>query len=153
MSDIEQILRRTAFFGGMTDEHFAKLAAGATEVEFQSGATIFKEGQAADRFFLIESGEVALAIHTPMRDHVLETLEPGEVFGWSWLFSPYRWSFDARAASVVNAVVFDGAYLRKESQDDCDLGREMMSRFAEVIADRLQATRLQLLDIYAGEKQ
>ena len=152
MTRLEQVLHDTPFFEGMSMGHLAKLAAGAEEVTFPAGGTLFKEGQPADRFFLIEEGEVALAIHTPMRDHVLETLESGEVFGWSWLFAPYRWAFDARAVDEVRAVVFDGAHLRKEQEDDCALGRELMRRFAEVIADRLQATRLQLLDIYSSDQ-
>ena len=70
------------------------------------------------------------------------------MLGWSWLFPPYRWHLDARAIEAVRAVAFDGACLRQKSIDDHELGYELMRRFAEVIVSRLQATRMQLLDVY-----
>jgi CRP-like cAMP-binding protein len=79
---------------------------------------------------------------------VIETLEAGEVVGWSWLFAPYRWHFDARALSLVRATSFDGACLRGKAESDPKLGYELMSRFAQVMIRRLQWTRLRLLDVY-----
>jgi hypothetical protein len=81
---------------------------------------------------------------------VIGTLEAGEVLGWSWLFAPYHWHFDARAVGVVRATAFDGACLRGKCDDDPRLGYELMRRFAAVMIDRLQWTRLQLLDVYGN---
>jgi CRP/FNR family transcriptional regulator, cyclic AMP receptor protein len=78
----------------------------------------------------------------------IETVEAGDVVGWSWLFPPYRWHFDARALSTVRATVFDGACLRDKCRADPELGFELMSRFAQVMLERLQWTRLRLLDGY-----
>ena len=78
----------------------------------------------------------------------IETLEAGEVLGWSWLFPPYRWHFDARALSLVRATIFDGACLRGKCEEDAQLGYDLMSRFAQVVIERLQSTRLRLLDVY-----
>jgi hypothetical protein len=79
---------------------------------------------------------------------MIETIESGEVIGWSWLFEPYRWHFDARALTVVRATAFDGACLRGKCEADPALGYALMSRFAQVLIERLQWTRLRLLDLY-----
>ncbi len=79
---------------------------------------------------------------------MIATLGEGAVVGWSWLFPPYRWSFDARALELTRTVAFDGACLRGKCEADTTLGYELMQRFAAVMLDRLQATRLQLLDVY-----
>ena len=78
----------------------------------------------------------------------IDTIQEGEVLGWSWLFPPYRWHFDARALQLTRAVAFDGKCLRDKCDRDHDLGYEMVRRFAEVITQRLQSARLQLLDLY-----
>jgi CRP/FNR family transcriptional regulator, cyclic AMP receptor protein len=78
----------------------------------------------------------------------IETIDAGEVLGWSWLFPPYRWHFDARALTVVRATVFDGACLRQKCETDSDLGYRLMARFAQVLIERLQWTRIRLLDVY-----
>ncbi len=79
---------------------------------------------------------------------MIETIEAGEVIGWSWLFPPYRWHFDARALAPVRATRFDGACLRGKCEADPALGYDLMSRFAQVLIERLQWTRLRLLDVY-----
>ena len=79
---------------------------------------------------------------------MIETLGPGEVVGWSWLFEPYRWQFDGRAVAPTRVVAFDGACLRGKCEADHELGYELMRRFVASVIERLQATRLQLLDVY-----
>jgi hypothetical protein len=79
---------------------------------------------------------------------MITTLGAGELVGWSWLFPPYRWHFDARATELTRTIAFDGACLRDKCEQDHDLGYELMRRFASLMLDRLQATRLQLLDVY-----
>ena len=81
---------------------------------------------------------------------MIETIDPGEVIGWSWLFEPYRWHFDAVAVEDVGAVAFDGECLRGKCQDDHELGHALMLRFGQVMIDRLQHTRMRLLDLYGS---
>jgi hypothetical protein len=92
---------------------------------------------------------VALEIHVPARGSVtIETLHDGDLLGWSWLFPPYRWSFDAKALGETSLISFDGACLRGKCESDPVLGYELMKRISQVIIDRLQATRMRLLDVY-----
>jgi CRP/FNR family cyclic AMP-dependent transcriptional regulator len=94
---------------------------------------------------------VALEVHDPRRGSiVLETIGPGHVVGWSWLFPPYRWQWDARATEPVGAVAIDGACLRSKAEADPAFGYELMKRLGAVILDRLQAARIRLLDMYGG---
>jgi CRP-like cAMP-binding protein len=134
---------------GLVRAELELLAGCARNVHFDAGEQIFREGEPADAFWVIRHGRVALEAHVPARGPLtIETLEPGEVLGWSWLFPPYRWHFDARALSGVRATAFDGACLRGKCSDDPALGYDLMQRFARVMMERLQATRLRLLDVY-----
>jgi CRP/FNR family cyclic AMP-dependent transcriptional regulator len=152
METIDTLLRDVPVFHGLRAEDLKLLAGCAGNVHFNAGAVLFREGDAADRFFLIRHGSVALELYVPARGPaIIETLEAGEVAGWSWLFPPYRWHFDARALTSVRATAFDGACLRGKCEDDPKLGYELMSRFAQVLIERLQWTRLRLLDLYGHD--
>ena len=115
-------------------------------VHFEEGETILGEGELANRFYLIESGSVAIESEVMARPKALiQTLGAGEVLGWSWLFPPYFWHFDARALEPVEAVFLYGTPLREECESDHELGYELMKRLAEVMVKRLQSTRWKLL--------
>jgi CRP-like cAMP-binding protein len=93
---------------------------------------------------------VALTLHDPRGDLTIETVEGGDAVGWSWLFEPYRWHFDAVAVEPVRAVAIDGACLRGKCDADHELGYALMRRFAGIVIDRLQHTRIRLLDVYGA---
>lgn len=143
------LLSTRPFFQGMEPAHLAILEEAVGECSFSAGSTVFREGGHADMWYLITDGVVTLEIDIPGRGpHILQTLHPGDVLGWSWLFSPYRWSFDAFARTDVAAFCFDAERLRDAKESDPGFGYAMMKRFAQVLVQRMQAARLQLLDIY-----
>jgi CRP-like cAMP-binding protein len=146
---LDDLLAGVPLLAGLVRAELELLAGCARNVHFDAGEQIFREDEPADAFWVIRHGRVALEAHVPARGPLtIETLEPGEVLGWSWLFPPYRWHFDARALSGVRATAFDGACLRGKCSDDPALGYDLMQRFARVMMERLQATRLRLLDVY-----
>jgi CRP/FNR family transcriptional regulator, cyclic AMP receptor protein len=146
---LEEVLADVPFLAGMGAERLALLAGCASNVGFATGEVIFREGDTANSFYVIRHGTVAIELHAPGRGAMtVETIDAGEVIGWSWLFPPYRWHFDARALSDVRATSFDGACLRGKCEDDAALGYDLMKRFAQVFIERLQWTRLRLLDVY-----
>jgi len=152
MKTLDEIVSGSPVFEGLTGEQLRLIAGCARNVGFSSGDRLFREGDPADTFYLVRKGRLSLSIHAPARGTVvIETLDAGEIVGWSWLFPPYVWHFDARAADDVRAVAFDGACLRGKCEDDHDLGYELMRRFASVMIDRLQHTRLRLLDVYGHD--
>ena len=148
---LETILADVPLLEGLDAERLALLAGCAGNVHFDAGENLFRQGDAADAFYIVRHGSVSLETFVPGRGPILiETIEAGEMIGWSWLFAPYRWHFDARALTVVRATGFDGACLRQKCEDDPALGYDLMSRFAQVLIERLQWTRLRLLDVYGN---
>jgi CRP/FNR family transcriptional regulator, cyclic AMP receptor protein len=146
---LDEILADVPFLAGLSADELALLAGCASNVHFDEGEVLFREGDAANSFYVVRHGSVALELHVPARGGMtIETIEAGEVIGWSWLFPPYRWHFDARALSSVRATAFDGECLRGKCEDDPALGYDLMKRFAQVLMERLQWTRLRLLDVY-----
>lgn len=148
---LESVLADIPFLAGLDAGRIALLAGCAGNVHFDAGEHLFREGQPADAFYVVRHGSVALETFVPARGPVvIETIDAGEVIGWSWLFPPYRWHFDARALTVVRATGFDGACLRRKCDHDPALGYDLMGRFAQVLIERLQWTRLRLLDVYGN---
>jgi CRP-like cAMP-binding protein len=132
------------------DPNYLKLLSGcAANVRFDAGDTVFRHGESADRFYLIRDGRVSLQVASNSSEALtIQTLEAGEVLGWSWLFPPYIWYFDARAMIRTRAVAVEGLCLRAKCDEDPKLGYELMKRFSAILNSRLQAARLQILDIY-----
>jgi CRP-like cAMP-binding protein len=146
---LDRMLAQVPILEGLDAATLELIAGCARNVRFAQGHTLFREGDSADTFYVVRHGSVALETYAPARGPmIVETIGDGEVIGWSWLFEPYRWHFDARALTVVRATSFDGACLRGKCDADPALGYDLMRRFAQVMIDRLQATRLRLLDVY-----
>ncbi|HYW03973.1 MAG TPA: cyclic nucleotide-binding domain-containing protein [Gammaproteobacteria bacterium] len=143
---------RSGPFAGMSEAQLHRLGACASLVRYAAGEAVIAEGAAADRFFLILEGEVALSAHQPHLGRVaLESIGAGDLLGWSWLAAPRVWQLDAHAAGPVTTVAFDAACVRRAMEHDHELGYQLLQRFVGVIAHRLQASRLQRLDVYAPQ--
>jgi CRP/FNR family cyclic AMP-dependent transcriptional regulator len=149
---IADLLAEHPFFRDLPAADLGLIAGCGRNAHFAAGDGLFEEGGEADAFFVIRHGRVALSVHSPPRGEItIATVGDGDVLGWSWLFPPYRWHFDARATTDTSAVALDGACLRGKCEEDTALGYRLMKRFAGLIQQRLQQTRLQLLDVYGGD--
>ena len=145
-----EILAAHPLFAGLDPEITDLLGGCAANRRFANGAYLFKADEASDVFYLLRAGDVALELSMPGRGRLtVETLHPGEVVGASWILPPYRWRFDARAAGEVRATGIDATCLRKKCDAEPRLGYQVMQRFLPIVAERLQSTRLRLLDLYA----
>jgi len=143
---IEQRLAAHPFLKGLSRHHLEILALCAMPTEFEKDQTIFLEGDPATGFYLIESGTVVLNGKT--RDGetvVVDTVRAGEPLGWSWLFPPYLWRFEARASEACRAICLSGIMLRQHRDDDETLSHELFRRISEVAVRRLQAARTKLI--------
>jgi len=151
MDTAYELLSAQPFLTGLTTAQLTKLSSWSARKTFHAGARLFQEGGRADRFWLIREGHVTLNTHVPGRGSVIvETLGPGAVLGWSWLFEPYRWHFSASAVETTLAVELDGPGIRALCAQDHELGYQMMNRFLLLVVDRMQNTRTRLLDLYGG---
>jgi CRP-like cAMP-binding protein len=146
---IDELLGEHELFAGLDRSTLELLSGCAANVVFHPGERLFVEGGEADRFWIVRHGRVALEVTVPGAGQMtIETLGPGSVVGWSWLVAPYTWRFDAVAQDATRATVFDVGCLRSKMDADARVGYQLLSRFVPVIVDRLQATRLRLLDLY-----
>lgn len=149
MQTLGPLLAEHPFLKGLDPRHLQVIVGCASNVRFDAGQFIFREGEEANQFYIIRHGKVSLEVFAPGRGSItIQTVGEGEVLGWSWLFPPYHWHFDARALELTRAIAFDGKCLRTKCEEDHDLGYELVKRFAHILVERLQATRLQLLDVY-----
>jgi CRP-like cAMP-binding protein len=144
-------LARLRVLAGLPTDHLDRLAALAATARYPVGHRLFREGQPADRCWLLTAGRVALDTLVPNEGLVvLHTLGPGDLVGWSWLMSPYRWHFGARTQTTVTGYVLDAGRLRDLADAEPEFGYPLALRFCGVLIDRLQLTRVRLLDAYRG---
>jgi CRP-like cAMP-binding protein len=150
METLERVIAEHPFFVGL-DNGFTQLMVGcASNVRFKAGEYILKEGDPANTFYLIREGRVAVEVFAPQHEPIIvSTLGVGEILGWSWLLPPFQWKFHARAMADTRAIALDGKCLRNKCEANHDLGYEILKRFTQIMEQRLEATRLQLLDVYA----
>jgi len=148
MTPLADAVATHRFTADMEREHLEMMLEVAMFKEFDSGEIIFREGEPANRFYLICQGKVAVETQ-PGRGPatLIQTLGTNDVLGWSWLFPPHHWHFSARAVEPTRAVFFYGTRLRKKCEDDPVFGFELMKRVAGILIHRLQHTRLQMLSL------
>jgi CRP/FNR family cyclic AMP-dependent transcriptional regulator len=151
MRTLEQLIADHPFWKGLNPHYFPLLNEYASEERFGLQQQIFQEGSDANHFYLIHAGRVALETFVPGRGVVtIQTIGAGEALGWSSLFPPYRWHFSARSIDATAVVALDARALREKAQENHDFGYDITTRIAQVMLQRLQATRMQLLDFYAA---
>ncbi len=149
---LAELVAAHPLLAGLPGDAVVSVAGCAQNVALEPGALLLAEGDPADTLYLVRRGHVAIEVHAPGRGPiVIETVGPGAAVGWSWLVPPYRWHFDARATDAVGAIAVDGACLREKAEIDPALGYALMKRVATVLLDRLQMTRLRLLDLYGAD--
>jgi CRP/FNR family transcriptional regulator, cyclic AMP receptor protein len=137
------------FWAGLDPHHVHLLKECATFERFDAGQLIFQEGGNANQFYLIQEGCVRLDAFVPGRGVVtVQTVSTGDALGWSWLFPPYRWHFSARASDATEAIVFAAELLRDKAAQNHDFGYELTTRVSKLLLQRLQETRLLLVDFY-----
>lgn len=151
IENLERIIAEHSFFQGLEERHIRFIVGCAKNVRFEEGEIIFREGDPAVHFYFIREGLVAVELMVPHRGRtIVQTVAAGEVVGWSWLVAPYKWHFDGQALLPTRALAFDGKCLLAKCEEDHDLGYEILKRFTHVVSERLEVTRLQLLDLYGS---
>lgn len=150
-SDLRGLITAHSFFKGLQPEHIDALIDCAMKVEFKANEVIFREGDPANRFYLILKGEVALEARMGKAAPAhIETVGAGEVVGWSWLVEPYEWHFDARATKPTMAMFFYGTWLRELYEENHNLESEMQQRVSAVLRRRLEAAWRRMLSRSPG---
>ena len=152
MENLERLLREHHFLEGLSPEHIAFLVGCVKNERYHAGTYLFHEGETADELLLIRKGSIGLEVHVPGKGPiVMETLGPGDIAGFSWLFEPHRTHLDGRARDEVVALVFDGECLRRKMESDPVLGYALAKRLLRHVYRRLERVRVQRLDIYRAD--
>jgi CRP/FNR family transcriptional regulator, cyclic AMP receptor protein len=148
----KSVLGAQPFLRGLPPGQLAELAELCRHVTIPAGERLFEEGSMANRFWLIDAGQVALDASVPGQGRVLiERLGRNDVIGLSWMLAPYQWRFGAVATQTMQAFEFDAPAVRTACDADPSLGFELSRRFSAVVVRRLQATRGRLLEARSAE--
>jgi len=148
---LQPMLREYPFFQGMDERLLEILVGCATNLRYDEGQYVFRQNQPATHMFFLRQGEIVLELEADDRSVVaIETLNAGDVFGWSWMFGLNNWKFDARATSLTRVIAMDAECISVRCEESAELGYELMRRIAQVAVDRLQATREILIQHHFG---
>jgi CRP/FNR family transcriptional regulator, cyclic AMP receptor protein len=137
------------FTQGLTPEHCATLAGLARHASFGKDEIIFQEGDPKHEFFLLLSGRVSLEMLVQGKTLRVHTLEAGDELGWSAVLMGGGKRFQARALEPVESLAFDGYALLERCRADTGFGYKIMHRLLGVVSERLQAARMQVLDMHS----
>jgi len=147
MSSIEDYLSSHPFFSGLDDGFISFLSDSATKIRVKEGDSLFKQGERADKFYLLRNGQIAIQVPALMGPTLdIQTLGENQILGWSWLISPYRWSFQARAIEDTEVIEFDGSAILARCEQDPAFGYALFKRFAALMSERLDAARQKMMD-------
>lgn len=151
ITSLEPLLESHPFFKGLAPEWLSLITGCAKNVVCREGF-LFKENEPANEFFLIREGLLSLEVSSRSGPIPIDRLGPGDIVGWSWLFPPHRWRFDGKVVEPLRLISLGGTCLRAKCDSDPKLGYDLMRRFNAVLIDRLQATRLSLIEAYEEQK-
>lgn len=149
MDTLESTIAAHPFTKDINPHYLHLLKECATFERFGANQQIFHESFDADRFYLIQSGRVALQSFVPGTGvTTIQTIGAGEALGWSWLYPPHRWHFSAVAVEPVEAAALCARTLRDRMEENHEFGYAIALRLGQMMLERLQATRLRLLEMY-----
>jgi CRP/FNR family cyclic AMP-dependent transcriptional regulator len=141
------LVAQQPFFKGMSGHLIQHLADSILEMQFEPGQWLFRQGDPANRFYLILKGKVLIESEVKELGMVpIRTLGPGDDLGWAWLFPPYQMHFSACAIEPTRAIFFYGTRLREKCEANHELGYQLMKRVAEVVVRNLNATQQRLME-------
>ena len=146
---MKSLLTKHSLLNGLDISYLELLNACSQSVRFEAGRFIFREGEPANRFYLMREGRVGIELFSPKKGPItIEVVKEGSVLGWSWLISPHKWHYDAHVIEDVRAIEIDTRSLRNKFEEDPSFGYEMTTRFLKVVVQRIQSLSLQLLGLY-----
>ncbi|MDJ0836186.1 MAG: cyclic nucleotide-binding domain-containing protein [Acidobacteriota bacterium] len=148
--ELHEILRQHDFFKDLPEDDLLVISGCAKMVMIKAGEVLAREGSDANNFYVVRMGKLRIEQQAPaMKPQPIQTIGCGDVAGWSWLFPPYRWSFDVIALEDSRLICLDGACLRGKCENNHSLGYRVVKKFADVLRQRLHAASLQAMDVYA----
>ncbi len=144
---IESYLATHDFFSELDERSKKFLADSAVVRELNAGDVLFRQGESADKFYLLRSGEVSVQVPALMGPALqIQKLREDQILGWSWLIPPYRWNFQALALEDAVVLEFDGSIILARCEQDPSFGYQLLKLFAALMSERLDAARQKMMD-------
>ena len=144
---IAEYLSDHEFFSELSVDIIKLLCESVRSLEIKKGEVLFRQGEHADKFYIVRNGRVSVQIPAIMGPTLeVQTLSTNRILGWSWLISPYQWRFQAKAEEDSTLLEFDGAAILARCEQDPKVGYELLKKFAALMAERLEASRQKLMD-------
>lgn len=144
---IRNYLSEHPFFSGLDEKFIDFLSASSTTRHIEQGHVLFRQGTRADKFYLLQSGEVSVEVPALVGPVLqIQNLGQDQILGWSWLISPYQWHFQARVEEDADLIEFDGSAILEHCEQDPKFGYELLKRFAGLMSERLDAARQKMMD-------
>ncbi len=135
------------FFSELSEDTLKFLSECASSRDIKKSQTLFKQGERADKFYVVRNGRIAVQIPALMGPNLeIQSLGKDQVLGWSWLISPYQWNFQAKAEDDSELLEFNGTAILARCEQEPKFGHEVLKRFAALMSERLEAVRLKMMD-------
>jgi CRP/FNR family transcriptional regulator, cyclic AMP receptor protein len=147
---IAKLIGEHRVFKNLAPQYLKLLADVAMLKEFSADEVIFREGDPANRFYIVLDGEIAIESVDGNNVVTVQRVGRDDVLGWSWLFPPFYWHFDARATQPTRAIFLYGTWIRENCERDHDFGYEILMRFVPIVIERLQAARRKIVEARAA---
>jgi len=147
MEPVKQVLASSQLFGELSDDELDKIAGLCREEVYEAGTTIFREGEPAQKLYIVEEGRVVLEMKIrlgpggPGRQGAIDVITKGQVFGWSALSEREIFTMSARCIEKTKVIVLSGDSLWHLFEEDCHIGMEVLKRLCDVVYSRLRHTR------------
>jgi CRP-like cAMP-binding protein len=154
MEPLQFTIARHEFFQGFKPHHLKLFQDCVSDAHYGRDQFLLRQGQGAERFFIIRKGEVRLELITPESGSIpIQILEAGEIVGWSWIIPPYKSTFDARAVEHLHVLVFDASELRRKCEQDFELGYRVLQKFTLALSARFDGARAKLVEYHIRQER
>lgn len=136
----------------LSTEQFEVIASLAKPIDVLTGEFLFREGETNHCVYFMLEGQIDLVMRVPGRGNQrILTLGPGELVAWSALLGDGIMTCSALCIRDAKLVAIDGTAIGDRVQKDHEFGYHFMRMVSKALAQRLTATRLQLLDLFSSK--
>ena len=144
---IAEYLSAHDFFSEFSADLLEFLCECSCSYEIKKGQLLFLQGENADRFYVVRNGRISLQMPAIMGPTLeIQAVDEGQVLGWSWLISPYKWNFQTKAEEDTELLQFDGVAILARCEQEPKFGYELLKKFAVLMSVGLNAARQKMMD-------
>ncbi len=158
-------------FSDLSSADLSAIAGECDLLEYSNNDVIFKYGETATAIYGVLEGEVALSLvfedkvlkadidyeealqkrfEVFEKPIVVETVSPGEIFGWSALVQPHTSTATATCRAPVQVCAISGETLRRRFAENTALGFAIMNRLSELVSQRLRTRTRKLIETWGA---